>query len=279
MWHFFSALTFMAGSLLGPSETFFVQVAPAPRTADEAIRTPGQRRAVVLIHGLKVHPFMHRNISKAMLHEWQKPGTMMVKRLALDSDVYSFAYSQDVAVEEVADGSGLAQCISRLHEMGYESIVLVGHSAGGLVARAFVEDVPNCGVTKVIQVCAPNGGSSWAEWKAVLPSQSAFLSSLTKETRKIILRGRTDRKIPKSIQFACVVANGVGSGDGFVLCRSAWTDDLQNQGIPAYPISTTHWQVPRIRPGVELIADLVRQDQPRWNTTAIMAIRRQLLKD
>jgi len=226
-----------------------------------------------------LHPFSHRNLSKAVLHEWQKPGSLLVKRLARDSDVFAFCYAQDAPVDDIAAGPGMAQCVQRLRELGYPSIVLVGYSAGGLIARQYIEDTPNCGVTKVIQVCAPNGGSSWAEWRAVLPTQSAFLYSLTKEARNVILRGRADRKIPENIQFACIVGTGTGKGDGLVLCRCAWTEDLQQQGIPAYSVATTHWQMPRIRPGAEMIANLVAQEQPRLNHFAIAVLRQQLLGD
>lgn len=273
------ALILFACSYQFPAQTFYVQVAPAPRAAAEAFRSPDQACAVVLIHGLKVHPFDHHNVAKAVLHEWQKPASLLVKRLAKDCDVYSFAYAQDVPIEDIAAGPGLAQCIGRVRSMGYRSIVLIGHSAGGLIAREFVEDTPDCGVAKVIQVCAPNGGSSWAEWRAVLHSQSAFLYSMTKEARKVILRGRSDRKIPPSIQFACVIGNGMGTGDGLVLCKSQWTDDLQNQGIPAYSVATTHWLVPRIKIGVDLLVDLVHQDQPRWSPRTVAVVRKQLLHE
>jgi pimeloyl-ACP methyl ester carboxylesterase len=263
--------------LLAPNQTYFAQVAPAFRAPELALRSPNQHRAVLLIHGLSLHPFSRRNVSKAVLHEWQKPGSLLVKRLARDSDVYAFAYAEDVSVDDIAAGPGIAECVCRLRELGYPCIVLVGYSAGGLIARQFVEDNPHCGVSKVIQVCAPNGGSSWAEVRAVMPIQSAFLYSLTKEARKVALRGRADRRIPADIQFACIVGTGAGAGDGLVLCRSAWTEDLQQQGIPAYRVATTHWQMPRIRPGVEMIANLAAQDQPRWNHLAVAAVRLQLL--
>ena len=149
-----TALALLPGSPLLPPQTFFVQVAPAPRTADEIARSAGQDRAVVLLHGLWVHPFNQHNVGKAFLHAWQKPGSLMVKRLAQNADVYSFGYAQDVAVEDIAAGPGLDQCVKRLRELGYQSIVLVGHSAGGLIARQYVEDNPDSGVTKVIQLCA-----------------------------------------------------------------------------------------------------------------------------
>ena len=272
-----TALALLPGSPLLPPQTFFVQVAPAPRTADEIARSAGQDRAVVLLHGLWVHPFNQHNVGKAFLHAWQKPGSLMVKRLAQDADVYSFGYAQDVAVEDIAAGPGLDQCVKRLRELGYQSIVLVGHSAGGLIARQYVEDNPDSGVTKVIQLCAPNGGSSWADWHVVMPGQAAFLYSLTKEARQVTLRGRGERVIPRNVQFACVVANGLAVGDGLVLCRCQWTEDLQAQGIPAYSVGTTHWQMPHSKSGVELVAELMREDQPRWNQTTVAEQRRQLL--
>src|SRR5262249_40536477 len=74
----------------------------------------------------------------------------------------------------------------------------------GVVARQFVEDHPGEGVTKVIQVCAPNGGSSWARWATARKNQRGVLPPLPKEERQRALPGRQGRRIP----------GGAGAGGG-----------------------------------------------------------------
>jgi pimeloyl-ACP methyl ester carboxylesterase len=254
-----------------PIETRFVQVAPAP-----AARSADKVRAVVLLHGLKPHPFSKENVTKATFHGWQQPDSVLVKQLAKDSDVYCFAYAQNASVDEVAESADLAWAVRRLRERGYREVVLVGHSAGGLIARQFVEDNPDAGVTKVLQVCAPNGGSSWASLKAVRSNQMDFLASLTKETRRKALSNRSDRTIPSDVEFACVVANALVIGDGLVQTRAQWTEDLQRQGVPAFPLNTTHWFAPHSRQGAELIAELVREPLPRWDARKVAEVRRRI---
>src|SRR5262249_43539858 len=146
---------------------------------------------VVLLHGLKPHPFSKENVTKAIFHGWQLPDSVLVKQLVKEADVYAFAYAQNASVDEVAESPDLSDAVRRLRLRGYTEIVLIGHSAGGLIARQLVEDNPNVGVSKVIQVCAPNGGSSWASLKMVRSNQFDFLASLTKETRRKALSDRS----------------------------------------------------------------------------------------
>src|SRR5271154_3124064 len=80
-------------------DTKFVQVAPADQAAAALVRSKGQDRAVVLIHGYSPQP-SHR--AKATFHAYQIPGSPLVKRLAQVSDVFAFAYSQTVPVDEIA---------------------------------------------------------------------------------------------------------------------------------------------------------------------------------
>jgi pimeloyl-ACP methyl ester carboxylesterase len=270
------ALSAVAGA---PIETYCVQVAPVPRPLSEAVRSPNRERAVLLVHGLRIHPFNRENVNRATLHDWQKPHSLMVTRLSKDSDVYSFAYAQNAAVDDVANVPDLKASIQHLRQLGYRSVVLVGYSAGGLVVRRYVEDVADCGVDKVIQVCPPNGGSGWAQVKAVQPDQIDFMNSLTKQARRQTQRDRGGKKIPDNIQFACIVGTGAVNGDGLVLTRCQWTDDLQRQGIPVYPVLTSHWQVVRVRHGADLLAELVREPQPRWSARLVAVVRQQLLGD
>lgn len=259
-------------------ETSFIQVAPA-KEQGHWWNAPGKMRAVVLIHGLLVHPFSKTNVTRPHLHSWQKSDCLLVKRLAQEADVFAFSYAQTVTADEIAECPELEKHIRKLHEDGYREIVLIGHSAGGVIARQLIEDHPDCGVTKVIQVCAPNVGSGWAKWQMVRANQIEFLDSLTKPARRRSLSQRADKEIPPHIDFACVVGTGTVVGDGMVSNRSQYPPDLQKQGIPAYPFHNMHWMVLRSQKGVELVARLVREPQPRWDEKQVAAVRRQLPGD
>ncbi len=259
-------------------ETQFVQVAP-DRPQRRWWSTPGQTRAVVLIHGLYVHPFSKTNVTRAHLHSWQTPNCLLVKRLAADADVFAFSYAQTVSADEVAECPELEGQVRRLRREGYREIVLIGHSAGGVIARQFVEDHPDCGVTKVIQVCTPNAGSGWAKWQTVRSNQIEFLESLSKPVRRRCLSERADKQVPAGIEFACIVGTGTVVGDGLVSTRSQYTPDLQRQLIPVYPFNATHWTVLRSHKGAELVARLVREPQPRWDAEHVAEVCRRIWRD
>jgi pimeloyl-ACP methyl ester carboxylesterase len=258
-------------------EVQFVQVAPQVRPTAEWRRTPGERRAVVLIQGLMIHPFSKDNVGRASLRDWQKPASALVKRLAGEGDVYAFGYGQNVPVDDIADHSALWGGLLRLREMGYREVVVVGYSAGGVIARRLVEDYPDAGVTKVVQVCAPNAGSGWAKVKAVRGTQKPFLDSLTKDERRREMRERLDVTIPDNIEFVCVVGTAGLGGDGIVSRRSQWTPDLQAQGIPAVTVGTDHLSMVRSTGGADVIAELVRTPQPRWSPKKVVEARKAIL--
>jgi pimeloyl-ACP methyl ester carboxylesterase len=260
-----------------PVEVQFVQVAPQERPAGEWRRSPGERRAVVLIQGLKPHPFSKDGAARPTLRDWQKPGSSLVKRLAADADVYAFCYGQTVAVDDIAGHPALWGGTLRLRDMGYREVVAVGYSAGGVVARRLVEDYPDAGVTKVVQVCAPNAGSGWAKLGAVRKSQKPFLESLTKEQRRRELRSRLDVHVPDDVEFVCVVGTGAWTGDGVVAARSQWPPDLQAQGIPAVTVPTDHLSAVRSPGAEETIAEAVREPQPRWAPALVAAARKTIL--
>jgi pimeloyl-ACP methyl ester carboxylesterase len=252
-------------------QTQFVMVAPA--------RSPGQNRAVVLIHGLSVVPFSSEKTVKPILRTWQLPDSVLVKELSRDSDVYALAYGQNVACDRISAEPMILGYLRNLKKAGYRDIVLVGHSAGGLVARHLVEDNPPLGVTKVVQVCAPNAGSGWAALRAARSVQVAFLASLTLSARQRILAERKNTRIPGTVQFACVVASAplAGHSDGVVSCRSQWSEDLQAQGVPAHALQTTHWDAVRAARGAKLIARIVREPQQRWAESTVREVRKKLL--
>jgi pimeloyl-ACP methyl ester carboxylesterase len=258
-------------------ETRFIQVAPPTPEGAAFTRSPSKTRAVILIRGLHVHPFSDSQVRRATFPSWEQPGSTLVRSLASDADVFAFTYGQAIPVGDVAALPSFHACVQDVRRMGYAEIVLVGFSAGGLVARQFVEDNPDSGVTKVVQVCAPNGGSNWAELTpGVRPSQQPFLESLTRRARIQCLRDRRDKRIPAGTEFICVVGTRFGSSDGLVSTRSQWTEELQEQGIPAIPLRAEHLAAVRGADGARLIAALVRERQPRWDSAHVAAMRKRL---
>ena len=287
-----------------PIEVKFAQVSPAPVEAELVTRSTNQRRAVILIQGLAIHPFSGGNADKANWQGWQSPTSAIVATLGKDSDVFALSYSQNCALAEIADSPELTANIASLKSAGYREIVLVGHSAGGVIARQFVEDHPESGVTKVIQVCSPNGGSSWGKAECgVCDRQELFLGSLTREARELCLTQRDCKKIPTNVEFVCLVghyelkldlsysfavwkghtvtiaANKQFRGDGIVSSERQWTPDLQQQGIPAVVLPVNHIRAMRNSAAIEKIAELVREKQRRLSPTEVVAAKRDILGD
>jgi pimeloyl-ACP methyl ester carboxylesterase len=163
--------------------------------------------------------------------------------------------------------------------MGYKEVVVVGHSAGGLLARHLVEDCPDVGVTKVVQVCTPNGGSDWAKVQFARGNQRRFMDSLTKEARQKSLWERKDKTIPKDVEFVCLVGTGLGDGDGVVARSCQWSEDLRKQGIPAVPVKVNHRDAMRTERGAEAIVEAIRGRQARWDADQVKEGRRKVLDD
>jgi triacylglycerol esterase/lipase EstA (alpha/beta hydrolase family) len=260
-------------------ETRFVQVAPPAKAGAPPQRSPGQARAVVLLHGFRPHPFVDANALHPDLSSWEEPNSAMVKALGRDADVYALGYAQFRPVDEVARAPALARYVEGLRAAGYTDIVLIGYSAGALVARYYVEDRGDrCGVTKVIQVCPPNGGTAWGKLTAgVRQSQEPFLASLTKEARQTAQRERAGRLIPAGVEFVCVVGAFGRAGDGLVRYDCQWTRDLQLQGVPAVLLHTPHVTAMRSKSVAQRLADLAREPQPRWGAAQVEAARAKIL--
>jgi pimeloyl-ACP methyl ester carboxylesterase len=244
-------------------DSLFEQVSPADgkKAAD---------RAIILINGLKPHPFDKDAANRPLKSSWQSADSTLGKALTPHGDLFIFCYSQNRAVDQIPDaqnkaGKALGDYIAELKAKGYGQIVIVGHSAGGLIARQFVEDHPDAGVTRVVQAASPNTGAALGEMDdSVRDAQEPFVQSLSKASRKAFLEGRKDKKIPASVEFAVVVANGTGSGDTVVDVTSQWPEDLQAQGIPMVETGSIHFTVPRSRSTAKTIAGLVSTAQPRW---------------
>jgi pimeloyl-ACP methyl ester carboxylesterase len=239
-------------------------------------RSEGQERAIILIHGFRVR-LLRDEDDLPTLRSWQEPDSRLVKELGKNGDVYSFAYGQTMAVDRIAERSDLLRYVGHLRELGYRSIVIVGHSAGGLIARQLVEDYPRCGVTRVIQVCSPNAGSSWAKVGVTRPKQQDFLESLTEESRLNHLRNRTTVTLPAGVEFVCVVGTGAITGDGVVGLSSQWSSDLQEQAVPVYAVKATHREAIRGAAAAKLLSRLIHEPQPRWTSSMVEEARKQIL--
>jgi pimeloyl-ACP methyl ester carboxylesterase len=251
-------------------ETKFVQVAPLPKMAASFERSPGQNRAVVLVHGLRWREVLAKHMGQADFDRWQDPQSKLVQTVKNDADLFAFAYGQNVSVDQIAGSAALAEGIRRVRQLGYKEIILLGHSAGGIVARQFVEDHPDAGVTRVIQVGTPNGGSDWAKG---MPQP--FIASLTRHERQACMQKRSDKKVPENVELVCVVT-GLGT-DGMVSCRCQWTEDLQKQGIPAVALHKNHHNAIASQAGADVVARLVRENQPRWDAAKVAAEKKKIL--
>jgi pimeloyl-ACP methyl ester carboxylesterase len=253
----------------GPLETKFEQMAPEHKTAETFERSPGQSRAVVLVHGLRWVDGLASH--KANFESWQRPESKLVKTLKNDADLFAFAYGQNRALDRIAESVEWADNLRRVRKLGYKEIILVGHSAGGVLVRQWVEDHRDAGVTKVIQVSAPNGGSDWAK-----DSPSPFIASLAPQERQACLLRRADKKVPANVEFVCVVSGSLGT-DLLVYCACQWTPDLQEQGIPAVALHKNHHNAIASLAGADLIARLVREEQPRWGPAKVAAEKKNIL--
>jgi pimeloyl-ACP methyl ester carboxylesterase len=266
-----------APPVVDPVRTQFMQVHPNYKDDQVLQRSPRQWRAVVLIHGFHAHPFRNEAATRAALSSWQLPGSTLVETLGKQADVFAFAYSQNVAIDEIAGVPLLAESVRRLQLLGYSELVLIGHSAGGLVARQFVEDYPEAGITKVVQVCAPNHGAGMAELEpGARKNQRPFLRSLTKEGRTEALKIRAGKRIPVFLPFVCVVGDGAGRGDGVVSRESQWPPDLQAQGIPVHRWRTMHFTAMRGPSEAKRLAELVHNPQPRWTPAQVAQMKKDL---
>jgi pimeloyl-ACP methyl ester carboxylesterase len=256
----------------------------APDLSDKpwaAPAAPGDKaRAVVLIPGLHVHPLRPARVAKAERRPWQEPKSELVKALAKDFDVFAFSYAQTVPVDDVSQAAGLRDALARIRKAGYTDIVLVGHSAGGLIARQFVERNPDAGVTKVVAVAAPFAGSDLATLKLGYPRvQAPFVQSLAPEARKAAA-GSNPRALGKGVGFACLVCKLKRvETDGVVLAKSQWPDDLQALGVPAALVTVSHFEAMQGAASVKAIAELAREKLARWSPEEVEQARRALFAE
>lgn len=224
-------------------------------------------RAVVLIPGLFIHAVRPSKAEIPDRRPWQEPKSELVKALAPDFDVFAFGYSQTVAVDEVAKSRSLKDAVAQLRKAGYKEIVLIGHSAGGVIARQFAEANPDAGVTKVIAVAAPFAGVELANLKVGYPKvQAPFVQSLAPNVRTEAVKA--NKCVPcGGVPLACVVCKlKLVDTDGLVSTRSQWPDDLQKAGVPIVTSSASHFMVMANPTAAKAIAELAREKLSRWSS-------------
>jgi pimeloyl-ACP methyl ester carboxylesterase len=257
--------------------TAFWQAAPATRSGEPLRRQ--RDRAVLLIHGYVPRPLRTARVAEPGARSWQKPGSELVRRLAADFDVFGFSYAQSIPVDAIARSPGLRRAVGQLKRAGYTNIVLIGHSAGGVVARRFVEQFPDVGVTKVITIAAPHEGVAWARALLLgLPGgQVPFVRSLGVPARRAV--AAKCGPLGRDIQFCCVVCvlPRLGS-DTIVSTTSQWPTELQKQGIPASVIRANHFDAMKAAHATRVIAELARDKLARWTPKQVEQGRRALFQ-
>ena len=254
------------------------QAEPVLETEFRELSTGNPDRAILLLHGLTPHPFSDSKANSPLSPSWLEADSRMGEGLSKKGSLYAFSYSQNVPVSQIA--STLAPLVKDLREMKYKEIILVGFSAGALVVRQFVEDFPDAGVTRVIQVSPPNGGSSWGKIaRMVRESQEVFVRSLSEESRAAFLSARAKKgiKIPKKTEFVVVMGRLVGFGDTAVDPGAQWPEGLRKQGVPVHSIGGVHSFAMRTKVCTELLAKLVSNPQPRWSKEKIEEAKKKLI--
>ncbi len=257
--------------------TEFWQVTPE-RKGVNAVNPPrGKDRAVLIIPGLKIHPIRPALATRPERRDYQEIGSELVSRLSKDSDVFAFSYAQIVPLDAIVQSPAMRNAITRIKDAGYKEIVLVGHSAGGVIARRFAESCPESGVTKVVTVAAPQGGSELAQFRVgYSKAQAPFIQSLSPEARA----EAGPLKLSDKIEMACVVCKLKRlEADGLVSIGSQWPEDCRKLGIPAVLTPVNHWDAMSTPESVQVIADLVREKLTRWNATEVEKARSVLFRE
>ena len=233
-----------------------------------------KKRAVLLVPGLWLHPFQNERCLLPEQHDWQRASGKLVRELSPDFDVYAFGFAQTVPLDAVSLSTGMRNQVALLKQAGYQEIILVGHSAGGVISRQFVERFPNSGVTKVIQVASPNRGSDYATISLGIPKpQLPFVKSLLPEFRKVsAIRAP---KLPRDLEFCCIVCQGGNRhSDTIVEFDSQWPEDLQKQGIPAVLVASYHNESVKAEVPVKAIGELAREKLVRWSSEDVATAKK-----
>src|SRR3990172_3452926 len=85
------------------TETIFRQIHPGPSKEGAFERWDAQPRAIVMVQGLKPHPFSSDKPNRAVPSSWQAADSRMAGALKAHADLYIFSYAQNRPVEEIAE--------------------------------------------------------------------------------------------------------------------------------------------------------------------------------
>ncbi len=222
-------------------------------------------KAVLLIPGLKIHPVRPALATQPELHKWQLPNSELVRALASDFDVFALGYAQTAPVDVVARSPALHAQVQLLKDAGYREIVLIGHSAGGVVARLYAATYPKSGVTKVITTAAPHAGALIARIPVGYPKiQAPFVQSLTPEARRRCAQP-VDSDPQQPLEMVCVVARLPRLfSDGLVELESQWPEECRAAGVPVVVVEVSHFEVLLHPASVRKVAQLTREKLRRW---------------
>lgn len=100
------------------------------------------------------------------------------------------------------------------------------------------------------------------------------MASLSKTSRGKVLAERTDKKLPASLEFVCLVGSCRLNGDGVVGLASQWSEDLQKQGVPAVVVGCGHKDILTSTKGIEAIAKATGEPAPRWTADKVATGRK-----
>ena len=123
-----------------------------------------------------------------LLREFKDPATLFH-----DVSEAGATWSQQRPVGPVKEAvRELDLVLEEAEKLPCPEIVLVGHSRGGLIARAasaFRKDTLNPRVRGLVTICSPHGGSGLAHWTTMLgPSARALKARLPEGARSAILQ-------------------------------------------------------------------------------------------
>jgi pimeloyl-ACP methyl ester carboxylesterase len=252
------------------------QVAPEARQIGSSSFQRTRDRAVLLVPGMSLHPLKPALTTQPEFHSWQVPNSDLVCTLSKDADVYSFAYGQTTSLDCIAQSQRLRDSVAAIRILGYKEIVLIGHSAGGLIGRLFVEANPDSGITKLIMVSTPHQGSDRANINNGYPkSQAAFIKSLTPEARLAVPPQPLDGKL----EIVSVISKlNRTQGDGLVKIQSQWPEEYRQQGVPAVLVIGAHTEAMSSSAAVKAISELAREKLTRWSQEEVEMARRSLFR-
>jgi pimeloyl-ACP methyl ester carboxylesterase len=132
--------------------------------------------ACVFIHGLGMNKLTWTSLSEANLMGGSVPIASLLKGHDLSKTLYHdmieegcpvMAWSQRRPLGPAAEAvKELKEVMARARRISKEGVVLIGHSRGGLIARAALPPLSSSPprVRALVTLCSPHGGSALARW-------------------------------------------------------------------------------------------------------------------